>query len=85
MSEKEKQVRGAVISAMVLVKEHIPAYYQILRNYEKGYKPAKDFVKKVTNEVMNGNLKSNIDIINYLTNYPNTERVQYTYTKYHTN
>lgn len=35
MTEKEKQVRGAVISAMVLVKEHIPAYYQILRNYEK--------------------------------------------------
>ena len=60
----------------------IPIYDQILKNYVKGYKPAKDFVKNLARMIDEGEFKTNIDIINYLSNLAPNEIVPYSYSKY---
>ena len=61
---------------------NIPIYDQILKNFAKGYKPAKDFVKNLARMIEEGEFKSNIDIINYLSNLAPNEIVPYSYSKY---
>lgn len=61
---------------------NIPIYDQILKNFTKGYKPAKDFVKNLARMIDEGEFKTNIDIINYLTNLAPNEIVPYSYSKY---
>lgn len=60
----------------------IPIYDQILKNYVKGYKPAKDFVKNLARMIDEGEFKTNVDIINYLSNLAPNEIVPYSYSKY---
>ena len=61
---------------------NIPIYDQILKNYVKGYKPAKDFVKNLARMIDEGELLTNIDVINYLTNLAPNKIVPYSYSKY---
>ncbi|MBQ2397809.1 MAG: hypothetical protein II304_12375 [Bacteroidales bacterium] len=61
---------------------NIPIYDQILKNYVKGYKPAKDFVKNLARMIDEGELLTNIDVINYLTNLAPNEIVPYSNSKY---
>ena len=61
---------------------NMPVYRYILHNYKKGYKPAKDFVKKVAEKVERRELSTKIDIINYLTTLGVSEIVPHTYTRY---
>ena len=61
---------------------NIPIYDQILKNFAKGYKPAKDFVKNLARMIEEGEFKDNIDIINYLSNLAPNEIVPYSYSKY---
>ena len=60
----------------------IPIYDQILKNYAKGYKPARDFVKNFARMIEEGEFKTNIDALNYLTNLPSSELVPHSYSKY---
>jgi hypothetical protein len=57
-------------------------YNFILKNYKKGYKPAKDFVKKVAERIDNGEFETKIDLINHLTTLPIGEIVLHTYSRY---
>lgn len=68
--------------AFVYKVGNIPIYDQILKNYVKGYKPAKDFVKSLAIMIEEGVFKDNIEIINYLTNLAPNEIVPYSYSKY---
>lgn len=61
---------------------NIPIYDQILKNYAKGYKPARDFVKNFARMIEEGEFKTNIDALNYLTNLPPSELVPHSYSKY---
>ena len=61
---------------------NIPIYDQILKNFAKGYKPAKDFVKNLARMIDEGEFKTNVDIINYLSNLAPNEIVPYSYSKY---
>lgn len=61
---------------------NIPIYDQILKNYAKGYKPAKDFVKNLARMIEEGEFKTNIDVWNYLANLPSSELVPHAYSKY---
>lgn len=61
---------------------NIPIYDQILKNYAKGYKPARDFVKNFARMIEEGEFKTNIDALNYLTNLPPSELVLHSYSKY---
>lgn len=82
---KAKELNQKVVNAIEFVcKEgNIGAYQFILKNYEKGYKPAKDFVKQIVEKIESGELKSNIDLINHISNKElTTEIIPYTYTKY---
>ena len=60
----------------------IPIFGIIVSNFNKGYKPAKDFVKNLAQMIDEGKFKDNIDIINYLTNLAPNEIVPYSYSKY---
>ena len=60
----------------------IPIFETIVNNFNKGYKPAKDFVKNLARMIDEGELLTNIDVINYLTNLPPREIVPYSYSKY---
>ena len=60
----------------------IPIFEIIVNNYNKGYKPAKDFVKNLARMIEEGEFKDNIEIFNYLTNLPSREVVPYSYSKY---
>ena len=60
----------------------IPIFGTIVSNFNKGYKPAKDFVKNLAQMIDEGKFKDNIDIINYLTNLAPNEIVPYSYSKY---
>lgn len=60
----------------------IPIFGTIVSNFNKGYKPAKDFVKSLAIMIEDGVFKDNIDIINYLTNLAPNEIVPYSYSKY---
>ena len=60
----------------------IPILGTIVTNFNKGYKPAKDFVKNLAQMIDEGKFKTNIDIINYLSNLELNEIVPYTYSKY---
>ncbi len=60
----------------------IPIFEIIVNNFNKGYKPAKDFVKSLAIMIEDGVFKDNIDIINYLTNLAPNEIVPYSYSKY---
>ena len=61
---------------------NMPIYNQILKNYNKGYKPAKDFVKKVVEKIDSKEICTNIDLINYLSNIKLTELIPHTYSRY---
>jgi len=60
----------------------IPIFGIIVNNFNKGYKPAKDFVKNLARMIDEGEFKTNVDIINYLTNLAPNEIVPYSYSKY---
>ena len=60
----------------------IPIFGTIVSNFNKGYKPAKDFVKNLARMIEEGEFKTNIDVINYLTNLAPNEIVPYSYSKY---
>lgn len=60
----------------------IPILGTIVSNFNKGYKPAKDFVKSLAIMIEDGVFKDNIEIINYLTNLAPNEIVPYSYSKY---
>lgn len=60
----------------------IPILGTIVSNFNKGYKPAKDFVKSLAIMIEGGVFKDNIEIINYLTNLAPNEIVPYSYSKY---
>lgn len=60
----------------------IPIFGTIVSNFNKSYKPAKDFVKNLAIMIEDGMFKDNIEIINYLTNLPPSEIVPYSYSKY---
>lgn len=60
----------------------IPIFGTIINNFNKGYKPAKDFVKNLARMIDEGELLTNIDVINYLTNLAPNEIVPYSYSKY---
>lgn len=60
----------------------IPIFGIIISNFNKGYKPAKDFVKNLARMIDEGEFTTNIDVINYLTNLPPSEIVPYSYSKY---
>lgn len=60
----------------------IPIFGIIVNNFNKGYKPAKDFVKNLARMIEEGEFKTNVDIINYLTNLAPNEIVPYSYSKY---
>ena len=60
----------------------IPIFEIIVNNFNKGYKPAKDFVKNLARMIDEGEFKTNIDIINYLSNLAPNEIVPYSYSKY---
>jgi hypothetical protein len=60
----------------------IPIFEIIVNNFNKGYKPAKDFVKNLARMIEEGEFKDNIEIFNYLTNLPSREIVPYSYSKY---
>lgn len=60
----------------------IPIFGTIVSNFNKGYKPAKDFVKNLARMIDEGEFTTNIDVINYLTNLPPSEIVPYSYSKY---
>ena len=60
----------------------IPILGTIVANFNKGYKPAKDFVKSLAIMIEDGAFKDNIEIINYLTNLAPNEIVPYSYSKY---
>ena len=61
---------------------NIPIYDQILKNYVKGYKPAKDFVKNLARMIEEGEFKTYIDVLNYLANLSPSELVPHAYSKY---
>jgi hypothetical protein len=61
---------------------NMPIYNFILKNHKKGYKPAKDFVKKVAERIENGEFETKIDLINHLTTLPISEIVPHTYSRY---
>ena len=61
---------------------NIPVYNYILKNHKKGYKPAKDFVKKVAERIENGEFETKIDLINHLTTLPIGEIIPHTYSRY---
>ena len=60
----------------------IPIFVTIVSNFNKGYKPAKDFVKNLARMIEEGDFKDNIEIFNYLTNLAPNEIVPYSYSKY---
>lgn len=60
----------------------IPIFEIIVNNFNKGYKPAKDFVKNLARMIEEGEFKDNIEIFNYLTNLAPNEIVPYSYSKY---
>lgn len=60
----------------------IPIFGIIVSNFNKGYKPAKDFVKNLARMIEEGEFKDNIEIFNYLTNLAPNEIVPYSYSKY---
>ena len=60
----------------------IPILGTIVSNFNKGYKPAKDFVKNLARMIDEGEFKTNVDIINYLSNLAPNEIVPYSYSKY---
>lgn len=60
----------------------IPIFEIIVNNFNKGYKPAKDFVKNLARMIEEGEFKTNVDIINYLSNLAPNEIVPYSYSKY---
>lgn len=60
----------------------IPIFDTIVSNFNKGYKPAKDFVKNLARMIDEGEFKTNVDIINYLSNLAPNEIVPYSYSKY---
>lgn len=60
----------------------IPIFNTIVSNFNKGYKPAKDFVKNLARMIDEGEFKTNVDIINYLSNLAPNEIVPYSYSKY---
>ena len=61
---------------------NVTVYNSILRNYKKGYKPAKDFVKNVAEKIDNGEIGTLVELFNYLTELELTEIIPYTYSCY---
>jgi predicted nucleotidyltransferase len=83
MRVKKKSIENALNKIEVAYKMgNIPIYDQILKNYAKGYKPAKDFVKNLARMIEEGEFKTNIDILNYLSNLEPREIVPHSYSKY---
>lgn len=81
---KTKELNQKVVNAIEFVCKNgnMAVYSFILKNYEKGYKPAKDFVKQIVEKIESGELKSNIDLINHISNKEISEVVPYTYSKH---
>lgn len=79
-----KEITEKVMSTIEYVSKvgNMPVYNSIVKNHKKGYKPAKDFVKKVVEKIELGEINSNIDLINHLTNIKLTEIIPYTYSRY---
>ena len=83
MKVKKESIENALNKIEFVCKVgNIPIYDQILKNYAKGYKPAKDFVKNLARMIDEGEFKTNVDIINYLSNLAPNEIVPYSYSKY---
>ena len=80
----KKETTEVVLSAIDLVCNvgNIPVYGCILRNHKKGYKPAKDFVKKVVEKIENKEISDKIELINHLTTLPIGEIIPHTYSRY---
>lgn len=80
----KKETIEVVLSAIDLVCNvgNMPVYGCILENHKKGYKPAKDFVKKVAEKIENKEISDKIDLINHLTTLPISEIVPHTYSRY---
>lgn len=80
----KKETIESVLSVIDYVYKfgNIPVYDYILKNYKKGYKPARDFVKGIAEQVENGYIKCNIDLMNYLTNLEPSDIIPYTYSRY---
>ena len=80
----KKETTEVVLSAIDRVCNvgNIPVYGCILRNHKKGYKPAKDFVKKVVEKIENKEITDKIDLINHLTTLPIGEIIPHTYSRY---
>lgn len=80
---KKEYISNAISKIELAYKVgNIPIYGQILKNYAKGYKPAKDFVKKLARMIEEGEFKAYIDVLNYLANLPPSELVPHAYSKY---
>ena len=81
---KSKELNQKVVNAIEFVCKNgnMAVYSFILKNYEKGYKPAKDFVKQIAEKIESGELESNIDLINHISEKELNEIVPYTYSKY---
>lgn len=83
MKVKKESIESALNKIEVAYKMgNIPIFYQILKNYAKGYKPAKDFVTNLARKIEEGEFKTNIDALNYLTNLEPSEVVPHSYSKY---
>ena len=80
----KKETIGIVLNTIEYVCNvgNLPIYNFILKNHNKGYKPAKDFVKKVAERIENKEFETKIDLINHLTTLPIGEIVPYTYSRY---
>lgn len=70
------------LNKVEFVAQSVPMFGCIVKNYKKGYKPAKDFVKKLSAKIESGDFNSNIEVINYLTNLPLEDVIPHTYTRY---
>lgn len=80
----KKETIEIVLSAIDLIYNagNMPVYGYILKNHKKGYKPAKDFVKKVAEKFESKEISDKIDLINHLTTLPIGEIIPHTYSRY---
>ena len=82
MKVKKESIENALNKIEVAYKMgNILIYGPILKNYAKGYKPAKDFVKNLARMIEEGEFKTNIDILNYLSNLDLREIIPHTNSK----
>ena len=84
MTKVTKESINYVVNNIAFVVNHggAPIFGNIINNFNKGYKPAKDFVNNLARMVCNGELPTDIDVVKYLSNLTAREIVPYSYSKY---